>query len=330
MGMIEHGKLRIHDEIEIYYVDALKETYRQTFLLTDIQDNRATEPFKIFATLKFIDKNIINWLNTFEAKGFEHNDVDKILKYYIDKHKKDLVPKYELTADKCKWGNETKPKETSHVVPNDRSLAVLIQRWEQEANFIFFQNRKNIVATHWSKVLKKSPLEHPLKLNTPNEQYVSKIGDIQVKSADALSSNIVIPNITEYYVDHLSGGKKQVKVELDFKRALEESGSIGNTQVDWVKSNDTKQVAIRTPTSQKFIANYQKFINNMIVMEVIVPGWNKREIGEIVEVKMESHDNLTQDVDKNLSGKWLISKLTDKINQGFFSQKLTLTRSKHM
>jgi hypothetical protein len=64
----------------------------------------------------------------------------------------------------------------------------------------------------------------------------------------------------------------------------------------------------------------------MVLAEVIVPGWSKRNIGDIIELQMETL-NINEDIDKNMSGKWVITKMIDKVAQGHFTQLLTIARS---
>jgi hypothetical protein len=327
IGMIEHGKVKVHDELEISYTDAMEEKYKQKFYITDVHETRA-DAAKIFAEIKFIDRNIINWMNTYESKGFSHGKLKDILEYYIPKYKKDLNPNNELDGKEI-WGNKDSVS-CGHVVPGDRSLAVLIQRWEQEGNFMFFQTRKDINITKWKKLTAKSPDEYPLKVFSPNQSYIGLIGDLRIRAADGVATNVVLSDLQEVTLKlEESGSKIFTDVKLKYTEIQDETGSTSSTDIPLIKSNGTENIAVRTNLSQKHKANYAKFLNNAIQMEVVVPGWAKRNIGDVVKVHIGTHD-VIEDIDKVQSGKWLISKITDKVNQGFYTQKLTLIRSKHM
>jgi hypothetical protein len=323
IGIIEHTKMMPHQDLKISWKDATGETFNQTFYVTNIQDVRA-EKGQVVGLIRFIDKNIINFINTFESKGFPNGDIKLILDYYVNKYKVDKS--FDNQISSYKYGNETNPGNPSQAVPGDRSLANLIEKWSTDADFIFYQERKKITCTCWNKLLSKSCKGEPLIIQGQNLNYVGRVGDMLSDTADSLTANIIMPNIEQYYMKHLEG-KKHIIEPYSYTDARSESGGpLGSKVVEWVKPNDTKNIAVRRDKSKKFKYTYKKYVNNMQILEVITPGDSTREVGDVMKVMFQSHE-LNEELDENLVGKWLVAKITDKITMGYLTQKLTLIRS---
>ena len=322
--MIEHKPVRVNDEIEISMTDAIKENYKQTFIITDISELRV-EKNEVVAVLKFIDKNSFEYMRSFRSKGFSHAKSNDIAKFLLDEYKKDdKSVKNEISGEK-KWGNEEKSGTETHVLPGDRTVMNNLYRLMSEGDFVVFQSRKNINMTEWKKLTSAEQVEYRLKMVPGNMSYLGKMGDYEAKTSDALSSNTIMPDQDTMKIKHYDG-KKIIKKDLKYDLARDESGKCGSTDIEWVKGNGTKIMGYMTNTSESGMYNYKKYVNNMIVMECVVPGTFKRDIGKTIDVQLETLD-ISQDIDKNMSGKWVIIKIVDKTHQGFFTQKLTLARS---
>jgi hypothetical protein len=320
--MIEHKPLKVNDIMDLYWKDASGETYKQKFVITEVQDVR-TEIRQNIGAIRFIDQNTIEFLKTYHSKGFTHNKMDEICKFYIGKYKKDKEPKYDIT--KKVWGNEQGDDSNSHVVPGDRSLMNNFYRFMAEGDFIIYQDREHIVLTEWKKITSKSALDHKLKFVPENMSYMGKMGEYKSAPANGLAANIIMPDHKTVRIDHTKG-KKLIKSDLDYKKARDDSGKTGATDVEWVQGNGTRVIGYSTNTSDSHDYSYKKYVNNMVLAEVIVPGWSKRNIGDIIELQMETL-NINEDIDKNMSGKWVITKMIDKVAQGHFTQLLTIARS---
>lgn len=59
-----------------------------------------------------------------------------------------------------------------------------------------------------------------------------------------------------------------------------------------------------------------------------VPGTFNNNIGDVVEIIIPTSNNKL-DIEKNISGKYLIIKVTDKIMMNKFVQQITIARAKN-
>lgn len=320
--MIEHKPVRPGEFIEMYWQDGQKETFKQTFVITDIEEIR-TEKEQTIGTIRFIDKNSFNFLKTFHSKGFDNGDMKEIVDFFINKYKQDKEVENKLSEKK--WGNEEDADKMTHIIPQDRPLLNSLYKLMLDGDFMIYQTRDKLIVCDWKDITSKGPLDHKLVLQPDNINYIGKIGDIKSKLAEAIATNIIMPDTTTLKIKHYEG-KKLIQKDLDYKKAIEESGKLGATDIKWVEGNGTKALSYSTNTSEAFMNSFKKYVNEALCLEVVVPGWNKRNIGEVLDIMLETGD-INVDIDKNMSGKWLIIGIVDKISQGYFVQKITLARS---
>lgn len=322
--MIEHKPVKTNEKIEISWTDGLKENYKQEFIITDVKEKRV-EKEEVIGIIRFIDQNSFEFMRSFRSKGFSHAKTVDISKFLINEYKKDDKSVKSEVSGEHKWGNEEKKGTESHVLPGDRTVMNNLYRLMAEGEFLIFQNRKEIKVSEWKKLTGGQKVDYKLTFVPDNISYVGKMGDYHSHTADAISANLIMPEQETVKICH-PDGKKLIKKDITYNKAIDESGKCGGTDIKWVEGNGTKNIGYATHTSEAYLYNYKKYVNNMIIMECVVPGYTKRQIGDTIEVQMETLD-INVDIDKNMSGKWVIVKLVDKTHQGYYTQKLTLARS---
>ena len=327
LRMLEHKPLTINDILSVKWIDAQKEIFQSDFIITDIEELR-TDKEEVVGSLRFIDLNSMEYMRAFVSKGYTHADLVKISSEMLNKYKKDSKS-VKIEAGKKEWGNEEKPGQMTHIIPGNISLLQNLYKYMSEGDFLMFQDRKNINITEWSKVTSRGALQYPLRFTPDNQYYIGKIGDYTYRMNGGLSSNVVVPDSNTTKI-RISSEKNIKKDELNFTSAIGESGSLGSRMIPYFIGNGTSKIDIKTYPSQASKYSYKKYVNSMVQVEVIVPGWTKRNVGDKVELMLETQDIYTKATgfDKNMSGMWTIDTLIDKIVQGVYTQKMILVRAK--
>ena len=248
--MLEHKPIRINDKFKIYAKDVTQTTYSQTFIIVNIEEVRP-EKNHVVGQLTFIDLNSWNFIRSFESKGFNFGDLVKISDYFISKYAIDKKNTIEI-SDERNWGNIESDGVRTHVTPGNVSVINNLYKFMSEGDFLIYQTRDKIISADWNKILQHAKTKHYLRMQGDNRSYIGLIGDFKSQTADGLTTNIVMPEQTRISIDHLKG-KKLIKSKENWQKAIEESGKLGTTLIDWVKPNETSIMGYTTTETKKTI-----------------------------------------------------------------------------
>lgn len=323
LNFIENAPILVNDEIELYFKDGLKKVYKQTFIIQKVI-KAGTYKGVNHATLEIIDKNAIEFMKVYDSKGFINTSVQDVIVEYYKKYNKEENRKMYNESTPTGWGNDG---NSSLIVPGDRSLFSSLNMFIKETDILLFNRRDDIMLTDYKKLNSKNPKKEVFTINPENQFYNYRIGDYYVKGGDSFA-NTITNSDTEVVTYDYKAGKKVVKQNMGFKEASNESKSLGKTDINIVPSNETKRIVYASNNSGSNMFIQKKYANRAIQIVMTVPGTFNNNIGDVVEIIIPTSNNKL-DIEKNISGKYLIIKVTDKIMMNKFVQQITIARAKN-
>ena len=166
--------------------------------------------------------------------------------------------------------------------------------------------------------------------------FVSNVFSIKWKDIGQLDSSktAIAGNLTEdkFHFDALTGktiqpDKQTVESSIS---TLNRGGAADSKAITEAKEN----IGIKmTSTYNADLATKYKYYMSLFdssKVTIIVPGTYVVNVGDLVQLKInlggKEEESKDDGPSKTLSGKYLVSRITEKYVMGFFSQKIELTR----
>ena len=208
----------------------------------------------------------------------------------------------------------------------------------QRFNALVFQTRNKYRAISWDKVMDQEVLKEDGEEVTyvyPSN-FVSNVFSIKWKDIGQLDSSktAIAGNLTEdkFHFDALTGktiqpDKQTVESSIS---TLNRGGAADSKAITEAKEN----IGIKmTSTYNADLATKYKYYMSLFdssKVTIIVPGTYVVNVGDLVQLKIslggKEEESKDDGPSKTLSGKYLVSRITEKYVMGFFSQKIELTR----
>ena len=208
----------------------------------------------------------------------------------------------------------------------------------QRFNALVFQTRNKYRAISWDKVMDQEVLKEDGEEVTyvyPSN-FVSNVFSIKWKDIGQLDSSktAIAGNLTEdkFHFDALTGktiqpDKQTIESSIS---TLNRGGAADSKAITEAKEN----IGIKmTSTYNADLATKYKYYMSLFdssKVTIIVPGTYVVNVGDLVQLKIslggKEEESKDDGPSKTLSGKYLVSRITEKYVMGFFSQKIELTR----
>lgn len=212
------------------------------------------------------------------------------------------------------------------VVPLNMSFNVVIGWLMKYNNMMFFQNRDEYIMKTPADVVSDSDLGATF-LYKPNNMHNSyAVSEYTAKYGNMVQSDLLQPMTKTASFDILD---KQAKfTEEDYESQIDKIGGFGSEAHNFgVGENPRHAYKSDYHVIEQVDNQYQRngfFEEEMIIM---VQGRFEHQIGQEVEIDFVSKYDETSP-DKNISGSWIISEITDIVIPPDFVQRITLSRTK--
>lgn len=319
LNHVENAPIIVGDDLDMYFKDFDKKVYKQKFKIQKI--SKVKDKYKEFyVRIEFVDRNSFSFMKAYESKAYKNKPVQDFINEYFNKYKVDDKGLTDETTP-LYFGNNG---DESFVIPSDRSFFKTLNKMITDVDMLFFNKRKEVMMTFYDKITAKGPRGPAFKPDPKNEHYVHKIADYDIKNYDGFTSNITNGKIEIYSVDY-KAGKKLIKTPYDFSTAESEIGKLGGTSIPVTEDKDPK-VLFSTYNSKSVQSISKKYASKAVEIIMTVPGTFENEVADIIEVEFPT-GNINGSIEKNISGKYMITKVVDKIIGGFFVQQLTVSRT---
>lgn len=323
LNFVENAPILVNDEIELYFKDGLKKVYKQTFIIQKVI-KAGNHKGVNHCTLELMDKNAIGFMKVYDSKGFVNKSVQEVIVEYYKKYNQEKDRKMYNNSTPTGWGNDG---NSSLIIPGDRSLFSSLNMLVRETDILLFNRRDEIYVTDYKKLNSQEARKENFTINPDNQFYNYRIGDYYVKGGDSFANTVTNSN-TEVVTYDYKAGKKVVKQNMGFKEASSASKSLGKTDIDIVPDNQTKRIVYASNNSGSNMFLQKKYANRAIQVVMTVPGTFNNNVGDVVDITIPT-SNSKLDIEKNISGKYLIIKVVDKIMMNKFVQQITVARAKN-
>lgn len=323
LNFVENAPILVNDEIELYFKDGLKKVYKQTFIIQKVIKAGSHKGVN-HCTLELMDKNAIGFMKVYDSKGFVNKSVQEVIVEYYKKYNQEKDRKMYNNSTATGWGNDG---NSSLIIPGDRSLFSSLNMLVRETDILLFNRRDEIYVTDYKKLNSQEARKENFTINPDNQFYNYRIGDYYVKGGDSFANTVTNSN-TEVVTYDYKAGKKVVKQNMGFKEASSASKSLGKTDIDIVPDNQTKRIVYASNNSGSNMFLQKKYANRAIQVVMTVPGTFNNNVGDVVDITIPT-SNSKLDIEKNISGKYLIIKVVDKIMMNKFVQQITVARAKN-
>lgn len=323
LNFVENAPILVNDEIELYFKDGLKKVYKQTFIIQKVIKAGSHKGVN-HCTLELMDKNAIGFMKVYDSKGFVNKSVQEVIVEYYKKYNQEKDRKMYNNSTPTGWGNDG---NSSLIIPGDRSLFSSLNMLVRETDILLFNRRDEIYVTDYKKLNSQEARKENFTINPDNQFYNYRIGDYYVKGGDSFANTVTNSN-TEVVTYDYKAGKKVVKQNMGFKEASSASKSLGKTDIDIVPDNQTKRIVYASNNSGSNMFLQKKYANRAIQVVMTVPGTFNNNVGDVVDITIPT-SNSKLDIEKNISGKYLIIKVVDKIMMNKFVQQITVARAKN-
>lgn len=324
-NIFETNKISTNSTIHIYGKDLIDKEMNMDFIIMDISEIRSKSPTYKTHVVKFIDPVMFNIMKLFKSKGFPEKKKikDIFLEYYKSLDNKKWVERF--TQKEVKWLiKKDLTLEHSYIVPADRPLVTILVRILSDNDILFFPRRDDFIAIEHKMLLSQKVREGTFEFMPTNSKYTYRIGDITNNSAKGTASNMILPNAKEFTYDYNAKRANISKLSYD---KIQEDGKLGTNDPGLVKEQEGDKILYNSHGNSSYQEMYRRYTNKMFEIDIVVPGTFNNQIGDLVEVNIPTNAFGDTDIDKNISGEYLITKVTDKFIQSSFVQLLTLSRS---
>ena len=324
-NIFEKKKITTGAKLHLYGKDLIDKEMNQDFILTDVSEIRSQSPTYKTHVVRFMDPAMYSIMKIYKAKGFPEN-----------KKIQDIFMEYYKSLDNKKWKERFTQKEVKwmikkdltlknpYIVPADRSLMVILHRILSENDILFFSRRNDYTAIEHKVLLTQKPRAEIFEFMPTNTKYTYRIGDITNNSAKGTSTGTILPNAKEFSYDH---NAKKANISKLTHQQITSEGKLGKTESNINEIQEGDKILYNSHGNSTYTDMYRRYTNKMFEIEITVPGTFNNQVGDMVEVNIPTNNFGDTNIDKNISGKYLITKVTDKFVQAYFVQRLTLSRS---
>lgn len=275
---------------------------------------------RIQAQFLFLDEFSIHAGNLYVSKGFKNISVDSILNDNAV-----LKPLYDKFNSKKKNFDNVSFRLDTYALPSNKSILNIQNDLKNYFNVLIYQTRKEYRLQKWDTLMNSPVLKGAdgkdltFKYPSANADYVYSVDDFNLHQTNTLNVSLQAPNIKAYYYDPLNKSKKTI-IDYNHQKAVDDIGS------DQKVSNISKGYkmayqALLNPENQ-IKTLYQRNLYKNSNIDIIVKGSFSINPGNLVMLDYEGNSG-TSDI---ISGKYVVMRVTDKIVQGAFTQRITLAR----
>lgn len=339
--LFTHGSLVFHDILNynehipltnkmrllIKAADIFGGTFEQTFCITSFSSTIPDNSTKIGKIL-FVDETYYQLSNLYKSKGFKDKSISDIFKDYMSEIKPNVVAVKPIQVEDI-------PYKIPYYTTNQNYpvIKTLYDRMYIDG-FMYFQNRLKQYFIPSDKILNFcTDLTSILVFGvwsptSPESKLPIAIQDFSIGQNNKDMTNAITPDtslITFNYLD-----KKPIKIDYDIKTANDDMKIMTSSTKELIGTTGRKYIQIPyTDGSEKpgfgsRIFGFKLLENNKI--DILVNGSFMNEVYTKVALNMQSLNVFSYKYNQATSGKYIVYKITDKITQGNFTQKITLAK----
>ena len=315
---LEKYKFEGNSKVQILAKDSQGTEFDNTFIAYT-SDTIRTAPDEYRITFLLIDEFSFKASRLFVSKGFEKASITDIL----DSDKM-LKPLYDEFNSKKRNFENSDFKLDTFAIPSSKS-ALSVQNYIKEYfNVLVYQTRTEYKIQKWETLMSREVLKHGGKevvFKYPCDvfTYIFAIDDFKAKQTNTLESSSFAPDLQIYSYDPKKRNKKFFS--YDIKKTVKDMGS----DLDVPKVSEGIKFAYQSMVNpeNQIKTQYQRNIYGTSTYEMICKGNFIINPGDLVMLSYEGNEKTSS---KTLSGKYIVTRVTDKIIQGAFSQRIVIAR----
>ena len=315
---LEKYKFEGNSKVQILAKDSQGTEFDNTFIAYT-SDTIRTAPDEYRITFLLIDEFSFKASRLFVSKGFEKASITDIL----DSDKM-LKPLYDEFNSKKRNFENSDFKLDTFAIPSSKS-ALSVQNYIKEYfNVLVYQTRTEYKIQKWETLMSREVLKHGGKevvFKYPCDvfTYIFAIDDFKAKQTNTLESSSFAPDLQIYSYDPKKRSKQFFS--YDIKKTVKDMGS----DLDVPKVSEGIKFAYQSMVNpeNQIKTQYQRNIYGTSTYEMICKGNFIINPGDLVMLSYEGNEKTSS---KTLSGKYIVTRVTDKIVQGAFSQRIVIAR----
>ena len=314
---LEKYNFKGNSKVQIKATDTADNEYDNSFVAYESYSKKVTAEI-IHITFRILDEFSFNASHLFVSKGYENISLSEILD-----DDKMLKPLYDQFNSKKKDFEDISEKLKTFAIPSSKS-ALNVQNYIKEYfNALVYQTREKYKIQKWETLMNgeclksgNGDLTYKYPSNVP--EYIYTVDDFKINQTNSMNFANYAPDVKIYSYNPLARNAKFLS--YDSKKALKDMGSDikGENVSQGIKFAYQSMV---NPKNQ-IKTMYQRNLYNTSSYELICKGSYKINPGDLVMLEYEGNEGNS----KNISGKYLVTRVTDKIIQGAFSQRIILAR----
>jgi hypothetical protein len=317
-------------KVKIYAVDIYGEKFSRVFRITGISNDEYLDRFKKY-NINLVDELYYTLANTYLSKSFTEDPVSAFKKYMTE-----LSLDTYLTDNKM-TGEYDSADSYSFVVPQDRSIYDFFSYEFKNNGLRFWQSRKslnvkNITIADLEYVQYEDPdaglTNARYSNNSDNDVYGFKIHDFKLKYNEIIKSNVEKPVILHQTYDIT-------------KKAIDSTTNNLSDIYSGISLNDKDMSTLQHTTGARYEVDADVFIDKQKLeledifmrnnsLEIVVPGnFKYNAVGYLAEVNLKGNPLMqSQSIEGDVfhSGKYIITKITDRYVGDKLIQKMVLNR----
>lgn len=310
-----------HNTISMKFKDSQEVTFEYTFGISDI--SKIKKASGNYVTLRFLDTMSLSGAKTFVSKGYKDMTAKAIAEDVYTNVLTENPEQYEQNISQD--GNTY----STYVLNGNKNISKNLNVIFDLQGMVYFKTRKKLNAIYPHEIFANEPKELVYSIQSENNDYIGIIDEWSYSSSFNLDA--VIPDTKKVW---FSPFDKQVQIiETDFQAAEDKFTKTDGAEYDSeatynlegaVESeinylNPTKQII-----KQQIMKNIDKNKN-----DIFINGTFENNVGDIVNVEIQSSTGKLDDIDEKSSGLWVITDITDHIGSSFY-QIITLQRINDM
>lgn len=331
--MSVEGYILFQDTMKIMEVLPPHSSMFLQFKITDLAGNKFQHSFVVtkiskelqnvnntIIKIEFIDEYYFMMSNMYLSKGFKNIKFSKVLKETLEnkQHTKGNI----FQPKPCNFSN-TKQEYESLLLPGNKSLISFVYHRELLDSCLFFQTRNNLVLINSNEIYSNSvKLSEGLKFVSEDMNTGSpfEIRGLKVLYMDKLNYNTFLPDSISYESSAI--GKTITKHQIN---VFDSKKDIGDSSV-LVQLNSTigNKLSENSKNINKRI--YDIKLNDGVIIEIDVSGLFIYNLLYTVSLNVYSSMEHIKKFMPYISGEYTITKIVDRLEKGFFTQRLTLSR----
>lgn len=315
---LEKYKFEGNSKVQISAKDSQGTEFDNSFIAYT-SDTIRTAPDEYKITFLLIDEFSFKASRLYVSKGFEKASISDIL----DSDKM-LKPLYDEFNSKKRNFESSDFKLDTFAIPSSKS-ALSVQNYIKEYfNVLVYQTRTEYKIQKWETLMNREILKHGdkevvFKYPCGIPTYIFAVDDFKAKQTNTLESSSFAPDLQIYSYDPKKRSKKFFS--YDIKKTVEDMGS--ELKVPKVAEGIKFAYQSMVNPENQIKTQYQRNIYGTSTYEMICKGNFIINPGDLVMLSYEGNDKISS---KTLSGKYIVRRVTDKIIQGAFSQRIVIAR----